>query len=251
MMRILVTGATGTLGQQVVPALLEAGHDVVRMSRRAAPDAGWRQADLATGEGLDDAVRDVDAIAHLASSPYKGKYTQRTDVDGTQRLRDAARRAGVGHLLFASIVGIDDIPWKFFKQKLAGEELVRDGVPWSIVRATQFYPAIDMVLSGAARLPLMPVPAKVPGQPVDPGVVARAIAENLAAGPSKQITNVCGPEVMTFKELATAWLEARGHRKSQFPLHVPGALGKAFRAGALTLPDHPTEGPTWQDWLNQ
>ncbi|MGW1679007.1 SDR family oxidoreductase [Saccharopolyspora sp. NPDC002376] len=178
-MRILVTGATGTLGQQVVPALLEAGHDVVRMSRRAARDDGWRQADLATGEGLDRAVRGADAIAHLASSPYKGKYTQQTDVDGTRRLCGAAQQAGVEHLLFVSIAGIDDIPWKYFEQKLAAEELVRGGVPWSIVRAAQFYPAIDAVLSAAARLPVMPVPARVLGQPVDIGVVARAVAENL------------------------------------------------------------------------
>ncbi|MGW1679008.1 hypothetical protein [Saccharopolyspora sp. NPDC002376] len=55
---------------------------------------------------------------------------------------------------------------------------------------------------------------------------------------------------MTFRELANAWLSARGRSRPQLPLHVPGALGKAFRAGALTLPDSPTPGPTWQEWLS-
>ncbi|MCI2421263.1 NAD(P)H-binding protein [Saccharopolyspora sp. K220] len=250
-MRILVTGATGMLGQQVVPVLREAGHEVVRMSRRPAPEGvtAWRRADLATGEGLEHAVGDVDAIAHLASSPYRGKYTQQTDVDGTRRLGEAARRAGVEHLLYVSIVGIDAIPWKYFKQKLAAEEHVRGGVPWSIVRATQFYPAIDMVLGIAARLPVMPVPSKVPGQPVDTAVVASRVAEHFANGPTKEIANVCGPEVLTVQELANTWLAARGRRRATFPLHVPGALGKAFRAGALTLPDQPAPGPTWREWL--
>ncbi|MGP4017217.1 SDR family oxidoreductase [Saccharopolyspora sp. 5N708] len=250
-MRILVTGATGMLGRQVVPALREAGHDVVRMSRRPAPegDTAWRRADLATGEDLAHAVGDVDAIAHLASSPYRGKYTQQTDVAGTRRLCAAARRAGVEHLLYVSIVGIDGVPWKYFKQKLAAEEHVRGGVPWSIVRATQFYPAIDMVLTAAARLPLLPVPSKVLGQPVDTAVVARRVAERLADGPAKEIANVCGPEVLTFQELADTWLAARGRRRATLPLHVPGALGKAFRAGELTLPNNPTPGPTWREWL--
>lgn len=113
-------------------------------------------------------VDGVEVVVHLASSPYKGKYTQRVDVDGTARLVEACDTTQVAHLLFVSVVGIDQIPWKYFGQKLAAEEHIRGGsAPWSIVRATQFYPAIDMILRGASRLPIIAarhVPAARTGQ---------------------------------------------------------------------------------------
>jgi nucleoside-diphosphate-sugar epimerase len=104
-MTVLVTGASGTLGTAVLPRLVKDGHDVRPMSRRVRP--GWVAADLLTGAGLTDAVRGVDAIVHLASSPTR---TRATDVEGTRRLLAAAKTAGVRHVLFVSINGIDRIP---------------------------------------------------------------------------------------------------------------------------------------------
>jgi uncharacterized protein YbjT (DUF2867 family) len=136
--RILLTGATGRLGRALVPRLVQAGHDLRATSRRVHPGqhgVEWTVADLASGAGLAQAVAGVDAVVHLASAPYKGAYTVRVDVDGTRRLAAAAREAGVKHLLYASIVGIDRVPWPYFRRKLAAEALVKSGgMGWSIVR---------------------------------------------------------------------------------------------------------------------
>jgi uncharacterized protein YbjT (DUF2867 family) len=232
--------------------LREAGHEVVAMSRQARTDDAvqWRQADLSTGDGLERAVDGVDAIAHLASSPYKGRRTQQTDVDGTARLCAVANAAGVGQVVYTSIVGVDQIPWKYLGQKLAAEGHVRGcGVPWSIVRATQFYPAIDMVLRMASRLPVLPMPTTMPGQPVDIGVVAALLAHRIAGGPSGDIVEIGGPEVLTSGELARTWLEVTGRRRLIVPLRVPGKLGRAFRAGDACTRDGEGGGPTWRQWL--
>ena len=126
-MKVLVTGASGNLGSAVLPRLVKDGHDVRPMSRRARP--GWVAADLATGEGVREAVRGVDAIVHLASSPTK---TRNTDVEGTRRLVAAAKAAGVRHLLFVSIVGIDRVPLPYYKLKAETEAVIRGGgVPFT------------------------------------------------------------------------------------------------------------------------
>lgn len=98
-MRILVTGGTGTLGRAVVPALI--GQDVQIMSRR-----GHVVADLSTGEGVAEAVAGVDVVVHLATGNRRGR-----DVPAARRLIDAARQAGVGHLVYVSIVGIARARW--------------------------------------------------------------------------------------------------------------------------------------------
>jgi uncharacterized protein YbjT (DUF2867 family) len=183
--RVLVTGGTGHLGRELIPRCREHGWTVRIMSRRPAPAVvyrlDWATADLATGAGLDAAVEGVDAIAHLASLPYRGRGTDRVDVEGTARLLSAAGRAGVSHVVYSSIVGVDAIPWPYFRKKLAAEHHVRDGsVPWSIVRATQFFPLVDRFLEAAARLPVLLAPTDVPGRPVDPRDVAERIARQIA-----------------------------------------------------------------------
>lgn len=159
------------------------------MSRGQAPPypggVEWATADLATGAGLDAAVEGVQAVVHLASLPYRGRRTDRVDIEGTSRLVDAAARAGVSHLIYSSIVGVDAIRWPYFRKKLAAEDRVRHApVPWSIVRATQFFPLIDSFLAAAARLPILFVPTDVLGRPVDPRDVAERLAQQLARGPS-------------------------------------------------------------------
>src|SRR5215212_11133056 len=100
---VLVTGGTGSLGSRVVDRLYEASCDVRFLSRRKRP--GAVRGDLLTGEDLEEAVDGADVVVHCASSPRK------TDVEGTERLLRAAARAGVSHLVFVSIVGVDRNPY--------------------------------------------------------------------------------------------------------------------------------------------
>jgi len=118
------------------------------MSRRDAP-AGitveWARASLETGEGLDTAVAGTEVIIHAASSSTR--RAQQVDVVGTERLLAAAHRAGVGHFIYISIVGIEQVPFPYYRYKLAAEKLVEaGGVPWSILRTTQFHNLLDLLL---------------------------------------------------------------------------------------------------------
>jgi uncharacterized protein YbjT (DUF2867 family) len=254
--RVLITGGTGRLGRELIPRCRERGWTVRVMSRRPAPGDGdgpeWATADLATGSGLEAAVHDVEVVAHLASLPYRGRRTDRVDIAGTARLVVAAAHAGVSHIVYSSIVGVDTIPWPYFRKKLAAEEIVRSGpVPWSIIRATQFFPLLDAFLTAASRLPVLLGPADVPGRPVDPGDVAKRLAKQIALGPSTQQQAFAGPEQLTFAELAEQWLDLRGRHKRLTLLPIPGRLGRAFRRGDA-VPDTGEIGTrTWRTWLRE
>ncbi|MEK8108823.1 NAD(P)H-binding protein [Micromonospora sp. M12] len=120
--------------------LLDDGITVRATSRRpqSGSDVEWVVADLATGDGVAEAVTGVDAVLHLASAP-RGRQTHQVDVVGTRRLVAAAGAAGVGHLVYISIVGVDRVPFSYYQQKLAAEQEITAGpVPWSVLRATQF-----------------------------------------------------------------------------------------------------------------
>lgn len=253
MTTVLVTGATGTLGRAAVPALVAAGHEVRAMSRshRRPDDAEtWVRADLATGQGLAGAVDGVGTVVHLASAPYRRGYTRQVDVAGTARLVAAGRAAGVDHVLLMSIVGVDRVPWGFYRTKLEAERaVVRGGAPWTVLRATQFFDFLDTALAGLTRLPVVPLDRGVRAQPVDTADVADLLVELVAAGPARDTVELGGPEVLTADGALREWMAATGRRRRILPVRGPGRMLAAFRDGAATTPALPTGTRTWSDFL--
>ncbi|MDF5752016.1 NAD(P)H-binding protein [Spongiactinospora sp. TRM90649] len=252
MRTILVTGATGRLGTALLDAFPRDGLTVRAMSRRPRSSAGaeWRTADLTTGEGVAPAVAGADTIVHLASAPYKGRYTGRVELDGTRRLLAAARECGVRHLVYLSIVGVDRVPWGYFRTKVMAEELVRQGgVPWTIMRVTQFHEFVDQALRGMARLPFLLADPGITAQPVDVRDVAGALLSLVADGPAGEIREYGGPEVLDVDTTLGAWRRARGVRRPVLRVRLPGRLGRAFRAGHLTTGARPSGTITWADYL--
>ncbi|WP_350275092.1 NAD(P)H-binding protein [Kribbella sp. HUAS MG21] len=250
-MRILVTGATGMLGRAVVAELSAGGHTVAAMSRRVHrwQDAEPVLADLAEGTGLDEAVDGAQAVVHLASAPYQRGYTDEVELDGTQRLLTAAAAAGVEHVLYTSIVGADRVPWGYFGTKVKAEAVVRESpVPWTILRSTQFHDFIDQAVTKMARMPVMISDRGIVGQPVDVRDVARRIGRRLVDGPTYDVEECGGPEVLEFDQLLRQWQDVRGVRKPILHLRIPGKLGKGFRGGSVTTDDR-TGRITWQQYL--
>jgi uncharacterized protein YbjT (DUF2867 family) len=251
--RVLVTGGAGVLGSQVVTKLNARGYAVRVMSRRQRP-AGlpmgveWAHAEMTTGEGLPQALDQVHTIVHAASSPLKQTY--RVDVEGTRRLLQHAQTTGVAHLVYISIVGIDRIPsYAYYRIKLATEDVIANGgVPWTILRATQFHELLDYVLSLLTRFPVAPVPTDLPFQPVDSGEVADALCECVAHGAAGRLPDLGGPEVLRGREIAETWLQARGRRRFIVPLYLPGKTAQGFRRGFHTCPDRRQGKITWGEW---
>nr|SBO99578.1 hypothetical protein BN4615_P9094 [Nonomuraea gerenzanensis] len=250
-----MTGGSGRLGRAVLKSLIEAGHDVRATSRRARPASGgvrWAVADLTTGQGVAEAVADVAVVVHLASAPYRGRYTRRVELDGTSALLAAARKAGVRHLLYVSIVGVDRVPWGYFRTKVQGERLVRDGgVPWTIVRATQFHEFVEQAFRGMARLGLMVVDPRVLVQPVDVRDLAGHLVTVVGRGPGGEVEEYGGPESLTMAQAALSWLRARGLRRPVLRLRLPGRFGRAARAGQLTTKARPAGEITWEAYLRR
>ena len=251
----LVTGGAGMLGRKVAKELTAKGFRVRIMSRKPQPPNGlsvleWAQADLESGQGIADAVTGVDVVVHAASSPFK--HTQKVDVDGTRFLLEQARAAGVAHVIYISIVGVNRIPSDYYRAKLAAEELVQQsGIPWSLLRATQFHYLVDLFFQAVTKVPwVMLLPTDLQCQSIAESEVASRLCEITVAGPSGRLPDLGGPEVLTAGEMARIWLIRNGMHRRILPIHVPGKVAQGFRRGYNTCPDQPVRGHiTWSKWL--
>ena len=246
MTAILVTGSTGTLGRALVPQLTAAGHEVRAFSRRprppSTPPQAWATGDLRANTGLDEALAGIDVIVHCASA-------QRGDQAAAQNLIAAARRAGAPHLVYISIVGVDQVPAGYYRAKLAVERLIEDsGLPWTILRATQFH---DLILRGCevlARLPVLLVPASS-FQPVSSGEVAGRLASLAGQPPAGRVPDMGGPQVRTSRDLASRYLRASGRHRRILPVQLPGRALAGLRRGGLLAPGHATGTVTFDEFL--
>jgi uncharacterized protein YbjT (DUF2867 family) len=239
---VAVTGGAGTLGRHLVSKLEAAGPEVRVLSRR--PGAGTHRVDLATGEGLRTALDGATVVVHAASDRRFG----RTDPEQTRRLLAAAGH--VEHLLYISIVGIDDIPYAYYRRKLECEHLIEaSGVPWTILRATQFHELVAMVLRAVERWPVVALPLDARFQTVAADEVAARMVELVGAGPAGRAPDTGGPEVERLSAMLPVWRDRRGRPRHVGRLPLPGAIGRAFRDGRNTCPDHADGRQTWAEFV--
>jgi uncharacterized protein YbjT (DUF2867 family) len=240
--RVLVAGGTGTLGQVVVDQLLASGADVRILTRgrrrHRRSDVQHVHGDLRTGAGLDAAVSGVDTIVQCAEHAHQ--------------LVAAAKRADSPHLLYTSIVGIDRVPLRLYRRKLADEQLIAtSGLPWTVLRATQFHDLIAVLLRMFAKSPVLAVPAGVSFQPVDVREVGDRLAHLALGEPAGRAPDFGGPQIRALIDLARSYLAMAGKRRPVLPVWLPGRVFRLFRAGGHLVPEHAVGTVTFEQYLSE
>lgn len=253
---ILVTGGTGTLGRHVVARLREAGRDVrVLTRRRRADEDGIRfvTGDLVADRGIEPAVEGAEIIVHCAGSS-KG------DVEATGNLVRAARASSATppHLVNISVVGAERVPivgridrtlFGWFGMKRAAERVVEEsGLPWTTLRATQFYDLILLVANKLAKLPAVPSPSGFRFQPVDSDEVAARMVELGLGEPAGLAPEFGGPRIYDAADLLRAYLRATHRRRPIVPIRLPGGAARSIRSGAI-LTSETLAHRTWEEFL--
>lgn len=246
---ILVTGGTGTLGNHVVPLLLEAGRDVRVLSRRARdPEPGieYVVGDLLAGTGVETATEGVETVLHLAGGPKGDDRAART-------LMQAGASAGVRHTVLISVIASDAVPLGYFRAKAGAEDaVVESGMPYSILRAAQFHDLTFTVAQKMGALPVVPAPGGLRWQPVDSREVAARLVQLALDGPAGRVNDLAGPEVHSLADLIRMYLSARGKRRPFLPVRIPGTAGRAYRDGLNLNQTDAVQGIlTWQQFLEE
>ncbi|HEY9483179.1 MAG TPA: NAD(P)H-binding protein [Micromonosporaceae bacterium] len=252
---ILVTGGTGTLGRLLVPRLRAAGCAVRVLSRHghaASDGVEYVAGDLASGDGVAAAVAGVETIVHCAGSA-KG------DEDKARNLVRAAAPAGTTHLVNISVVGADRVPvvsavdramFGYFGSKLAAERIIAgSGVPYTTLRATQFYDLMLIVAQQLVKLPVMLSFAGVRVQPIDADEVAARLVELTLGQPAGLVPDMGGPRIYPMADAFRGYLRAVHKRRPIIPIRQPGQAARAFRNGGNLTPDHAVGRRTWEDFL--
>ncbi len=246
-MKIAIAGGTGVVGRHVVRELQAAGHQTVVLARSCGVD-------LTTGAGLDEALRDVGAVIDVSNTNTTRRGAAVAFFAAvTSKLLSAEARAGVGHHVALSIVGIDMVPLGYYQGKLRQEELcLASGVvpATTVLRATQLheFPA-QLLARMPAGLPIVPVPT-MRSQTVAAREVAAALVAVAPARPAGRLPDLAGPQIEDMADLVRRVLQARRRRARVLALRLPGRAGRGMADGSL-IPSAP--GPrgtlTFDAWL--
>lgn len=230
------------MGRIVVDSLTAAGEEVRVLSRGRRPQQATEVrhvvGDVQTGDGLDAALDGVDTIVHC--------------VYPTEQLVAAAKRAGSPHLVYVSIVGIDRIPFVFYRMMLANERAIAEsGLPWTVLRATQFHDLIAFLLRMLAKPPVIALPSGLRFQPVDVRDVGERLARLALGEPIGRAPDFGGPQARTLDELARSYLAVVGKRRPIAPIRLPGKVFGGIRAGGLLAPERAAGTITFEQYLNE
>jgi uncharacterized protein YbjT (DUF2867 family) len=246
-MKIVVIGGTGLIGSKVVTILREQGHEVLPASPRLGINS-------LTGEGLAEALEGASAVVDVSNSPSFEETAVRTFFEtSTRNLLAAEAAAGVGHHVALSIVWIDRSPDNgYFQAKLAQEQLIAAGsIPYSIVRATQFFEFIDGIADAATTGNEVHI-APVAFQPMAADDVGRAVAGVAVNTPLRGRVEIAGPERLRFDEVIRRRLQARNDARQVIADPHASYFG-AVPSDQSLVPLNGAQLGTirFEDWLNQ
>ena len=204
-MKIVVIGGTGLIGSKLVAKLKQQGHEVIAASPKSGVNA-------VTGEGLATVLANADVVVDVANSPsWEPAAVLEFFERSSKNLVAAEAKAGVKHHVALSIVGTDRSPdIAYFRAKLAQEIIVKASpVPYSIVRATQFFEFLGAIADMGVTEGRIVVPSAA-FQPIASDDVAASLAEVATGRPLNGTIDIAGPEKAPFNEFVARRLKAAG-----------------------------------------
>jgi len=246
-MKIIVIGGSGLIGKKVVANLRQRGHEAVA----ASPSSG---VNTVTGEGLAQALAGAGAVVDVSNAPnWEDNAVMAFFETSGRNLLAAEAAAGVGHHVALSVVGTERLLASgYFRAKMAQEKLIKAGpIPYTIVRATQFFEFVGGIAQFATEGQAVRVPP-VLMQPIASADVAAVMADVALAKPLKGTLELAGPEPIRQDDLVRQFLKATGDTRTV--ISDPKALyyGIAVNDQSLTPGANPRLGPTrFADWLRQ
>lgn len=248
-LKILVTGATGLLGSALLNQLSNPMYKVKITSRSKPLDTGpfeWVYSDLSTGEGIEEAVQGIDVIIHAATSPIKNSKI--VEVSGFQEFLSKIKH--INHFIYPSIVGIDEIPLKYYKLKYEAEELLRNSsIPYTIVRATQFHNFVENIFLSKPLFNRYVVPGNIKFQSVDVSEFANHLIGLVNKGPQGRTGDFGGPDIMTLKEMAEEKIKINNESNKVLSFSMPGQLYRSLKDGKNTNDNQRMGKITFKDYL--
>ena len=254
-MKIVVIGGTGLIGTKVVNNLRQRGHEALA----ASPSKG---VNTLTGEGLKEALAGAQVVVDVANSPsFEDKPSMDFFETSGRNLLGAEKTAGVKHHVALSVVGTDRLTGSgagslsgYFRAKLAQENLIKaSGIPFTIVRATQFFEFVKGIAqSGAATDGSAIRLSSVLMQPMVSDDVAAAVTDVALAQPVNAMIEIAGPDQLRQDELVRQFLSATGDSRKVNTDENAGYFGIKVNDQSLVPGDNPHLGPThYEDWLKR
>src|ERR1043165_9446273 len=208
-MKIVVIGGTGLIGTKVVKNIREKRHEIVA----ASPSKGINSV---TGEGLAAALVGAKVVVDVANAPsWEDKAVLEFFETSSRNLLAAEAAAGVGHHVALSVVGTDRLlAGGYFRAKMAQENLIKASpIPYTIVRATQFFEFVGGIAQAATEGQTVRVPPALM-QPIAADDVAAAMADVALAAPLNGTVEVAGPEPIRQDDLVRRFLKATGDART-------------------------------------
>jgi len=246
-MKIVVIGGTGLIGSKVVTKLGERGYEVVA----ASPNSG---VNTLTGEGLAEVLEGASVVVDVSNSPsFEDSAVMEFFQTSTRNLLSYEAAAGVGHHVALSVVGCDHLPDSgYLSAKVAQEKLIKESsIPYSIVRATQFFEFVNRIADEATDGNTVRLPP-VGFQPMAADDVASAVARVATSSPLNGTVEVAGPEQFRFDELIRQGLSARKDPREVIADPHARYFGTELDERSLVPGNDAQLGETrFEDWLSQ
>lgn len=246
-LKIVVIGGSGLIGSKLTANLSRLGHEVVA----ASPSSG---VNTLTGEGLAAALVDTDVVVDVANSPsFEDKAVMEFFQSSGRNLLAAEAAAGVKHHVALSVVGTERLLASgYFRAKMVQEDLIKNSkIPYTIVRATQFFEFVKAIAHGATVGQIVRVPAALM-QPIVSDDVAALLADVAVGDPVNGMIEIAGPEKIRQDELIRLYLRATGDGRSVVMDAEAQYFGIEVNDQSLTPGANARLGQTrFQDWLKR